>query len=326
MKTLITGATGFVGGHLAARLVRDGHQVRALVREGSNTSKLKSLGAELITGDITNRDVVDRAVAGVEKVFHIAALFRQAKYPDSVYWQVNVEGTRNILEAGLKHKVKRLIHCSTIGVLSHIENPPADETYPYNPGDIYQETKAEGEKLALRYYREKGLPTAVIRPAMIYGPGDLRLLKLYKSIARKKFFMIGSGRTLAHFIYIDDLVDGFLLAAEKDGALGEVFIIADEHPLSLNELTGIIAKELGTTIPRVHIPAKPVQWTGSLCEWLCQPFGIEPPIYRRRVDFFTKDRSFNINKAKKTLGYSPRISIEEGVKRTAHWYQHEGHI
>lgn len=321
MKMLITGATGFVGGRLAERLIKEGHEVKALVRESSNFKNLKNLGVELIIGDITDTKAVESAVTGVDYIFHIAALFRQAKYPDSIYWDVNVGGTRNIMEAALKHGTKRVVHCSTIGVLSHIENPPADETFPYNPGDIYQTTKAEGEKQALIHHSSKGLPVVVIRPAMIYGPGDLRLLKLFKTIAKKKFIMIGNGKTLAHFIYIDDLVDSFLLAAEKDNILGEIFIIAGEKPITLNYLTQQIAKECGTKIPSFHIPAKPIQVLGSICELICKPFGIEPPLYRRRVDFFTKNRSFDTTKAKTRLGFIPKISVEEGIKRTLSWYQ-----
>lgn len=327
MNILVTGATGFVGSHLTAKLIKEGYQVKALVRPNSPSNNIKTLaaqGVELVQGDITDKAAVDQAVSGADKVFHIAALFRQAKHPDQIYWDVNVAGTRNVLDACLKHKVKRVIHCSTIGVLSHIEKPPADETYPYNPGDIYQETKAEGEKLALRYSKEKGLSVVVVRPAMIYGPGDLRLLKLFKSIAKRKFIMIGNGKTLAHFVYVADLVSGFLLAAERDGVSGEIFTFAENSHITLNELTAIIAKELGVTIPKIHIPAKPVQLAGSICEWLCKPFGIEPPLYRRRVDFFTKDRSFNINKAKNRLGYNPKVNIEEGVQRTIKWYQKEG--
>lgn len=138
--------------------------------------------------------------------------------------------------------------------------------------------------------------------------------------------MLGSGRTLAHFVYIDDLINGFLLCAEKEGILGEIFIIAGGSPLTLNELTATIAQELKVKNLRLHFPVRPVQILGSLCEGICKPFGIEPPLYKRRVDFFTKDRSFNITKAQVKLDYLPKISMEEGIRRTIAWYRKERYL
>ena len=320
MKVLVTGGTGFVGGHLVRRLVKKGFDVRALVRKSSNIDNLKKLDVEIVLGDITDKDSVKKAIKGIEKVFHIGALFRQSGFPDSTFWEINVGGPKNMLEASLENGVERFIHCSTVGVLSHISNPPADETYPYSPGDIYQETKTEGEKLALKFFREEGLPGAVIRPAMIYGPGDTRILKLFKLIANRKFIMLGTGKTLAHFVYIDDLIDGFELCAEKSSALGEVYIIAGQEPITLNELVALIAKELNVPVPKLHLPVRPFQVLGSLCEAICKPFGIEPPIFRRRVDFFTKDRAFDISKARRDLGYHPKMDMVTGISRTIEWY------
>ncbi len=326
MKILVTGATGFVGGALTRKLIENGHCVKALVRKRSYTEKLKQLGVELIEGDVRDKKSVEKAVADAGRVFHIAALFRQARFKDEVYWDVNVSGTKNVLKASYSAGVEKFIHCSTVGVLSHIEHPPADESFPYSPGDIYQKTKAEGEKLALKFCKEENFDVAVVRPAMIYGPGDIRLLKLFKSIAKKRFIMIGSGETLAHFVYIDDLIDGFLLAADSDKSMGEVFIIASEGPITLNNLVGMIAEELGVTLPKMHLPVKPFQVLGTICETVCKPFAIEPPIYRRRVDFFTKDRAFNIAKAEKVLGYRWKVGMREGIKRTIAWYRIMGYL
>lgn len=321
MKVLVTGGTGFVGSNLVSHLLKKGFHVNALVRSISNSDHLKKTGAEIFIGDITDKESIRKAMDGVETVFHIAALFRQAGFKDSVYRDVNVIGTKNMLEVSLEKGVRRFIHCSTVGVLSHISNPPADETYPYNPGDIYQETKAEGEKLALEFFRDKGLPGAVVRPAMIYGPGDTRLLKLFKMIAHRKFVMLGDGKTLAHFIYIDDLIKGFELCAENSNAIGQVYIIAGEGPLTLNDVVITIAESLNVKPPKLHLPVSPFLILGSVCESICKPLGIEPPIYRRRVDFFTKDRSFNTSKAKKELGFHPEVDMATGIKRTSEWYR-----
>ncbi len=320
----LTGATGFVGRALARSILSRGYRLRALVRDPSRARDLEEAGAEIRQGDVGDPETIRGLAEGAGRFFHIAALFREAGHADEVYRQVNIEGTRNCLEEARRAGVGRFIHCSTVGVLSHIENPPADETRPYSPGDIYQETKAAGEQLALEYFRKGLIPGSVIRPAMIYGPGDLRLLKLFKGVARRRFPMLGSGRTLAHFIYIDDLVEGFWLASEKEGALGEVFIIAGPEAVSLNDLVGMIADEAGVPRPRLRFPVKPFQWLGSLCEAVFIPLGLDPPIYRRRVDFFTKDRSFSIDKARRLLEFEPRVTTAEGVKRTMAWYRSEG--
>ena len=164
MKVLITGATGFTGGILAQKLYKHGEDVRVIVR---NKSKLRLTNVpykEVIEADITDAKAVERAVKGVEEVFHIAALFRQAGIPDQAYWDVHVQGTQNLLDSSLKFGVKRFVHCSTVGVHGHIDDPPADENYRFSPGDIYQVTKLEGEKKAIQFHRETGLPVTVIRP------------------------------------------------------------------------------------------------------------------------------------------------------------------
>jgi nucleoside-diphosphate-sugar epimerase len=324
LSVLVTGAAGFTGKALAEKLVRRGDEVVGLVRDASMCDELRHMGVRLITGDIKDRTTCVEAADGVTTVYHIAALFRRAGFPDSEYWKVNVEGTRNLLDASVSAGVTRFVHCSTIGVCGHIENPPADETTPYNPGDIYQVTKMEGEKLALSYARDGSLPVVIARPASIYGPGDLRLLKMFRMIRKRRFVILGSGKPTFHMVYIDDLTDGLVRCAESGKAVGEVFILAGEEYVTLNELARLIAQVLGVAPPRVHLPAKPFQVLGSVVERLCVPLGINPPIYRRRVDFFTKSRAFSIEKARSLLGYSPKTDVMTGIERTARWYEEEG--
>ena len=201
---LVTGATGFAGGHLALRLRKNGHQVRAFVRPTGKTDHLQAAGVELVTGDIRNRADVVEAAAGVEKIYHIAAVFRTASHPDSYYEDVNVGGTLNVLEAARQHGVARTIHCSTIGVHGDVQEFPCTEDSPFNPGDMYQRTKLEGENAAQAAFKA-GLPGVVFRPAGMYGPGDLRFLKLFKSVNDGRFIMFGSGETFYHLVYADDL-------------------------------------------------------------------------------------------------------------------------
>ncbi len=324
MKVLVTGAGGFTGGALARKLAADGFAVRGSIRPGGEPAGLERAGVEVVKADLRSDDDVRRIVEGCAVVYHIAALFRRAGVPDSEYAEVNVEGTRRLIEASMANGVERFVHCSTIGVCGHIEDSPGNEETPYNPGDIYQRTKMEGEKLALDYFRSGRMKGTVIRPASIYGPGDLRLLKLFRMIKKRRFVCIGNGRPHFHTVYIDDLVSGFRLAAEKEAACGEVFIIASAEHVPLNELFAMIAGVLDVPVPRRHVPARPVQWLAGVVEKVCIPLRVEPPIYRRRVDFFTKNRAFDISKARDLLGYEPEVSLREGLRRTAQWYLDEG--
>jgi len=327
MKAFVTGGTGFTGGHLIQRLVKDGYEVCALARKTSDTELLRKLGVEIITGDITDKDLLTKAVKGTDIVYHLAAMYREGGgIGEKPFWDVNVTGTRNILEASREANIGRFIHCSTAGVHGHISNPPANENYPYNPGDIYQKTKIEGEKLALDYIA-KGLPGVVVRPVGIYGPGDLRFLKLYKYVQTGKFIMVGNGKVLYHLTFIDDLVDGFILCGTKDNAPGQTYLIAGESYVSLNEYVEKIANSLGVKKPKIRFPFfRPVWYSALLCEIVCYPFRINPPIFRRRVDIFRKNRAFDISKARNELGFEPKVSLEEGIKRTAEWYKKEGYL
>jgi len=326
MKVLVTGGTGFTGSHLVKKLLKKGSEVKVLARPVSDTAFLKELGAEIVTGDVSDRDSVNRAVHGTNKVFNIAAAYREAKLPEASYWEVNLEGTKNIISACIKYNVSRLVHCSTIGVVSTVDDPPSDESAPYSPDDIYQRTKCAAEKEVLKSVRNEGLPASVIRPCAIYGPGDLRLLKMFRMIAKKRFYILGSGKALYHMVYIDDLVSGFILASEKDNSVGEVFIIGGAKYTTINELSGIIADEFGVKPPGIHLPFKPIEILSILMENTYKPFKKEPPLYRRRIAFFKKDRAFNISKAKNMLGYVPAFDLKKGVHLTANWYIKNGHI
>ncbi|MEM0965038.1 MAG: NAD-dependent epimerase/dehydratase family protein [Verrucomicrobiota bacterium] len=321
---LVTGATGFAGGVLTRRLVDSGARPRVLVRSGEKFAEKGLSGVDCIEGSITDQSAVNRAVEGVSAVYHLAAVYREGGLDHNVYREVHVEGTRNLCEAALSAGVKRFVHCSTVGVHGHIEDPPADETYRYSPGDVYQKTKLEGEKVALRFQREHGLPVSVVRPAAIYGPDDERLLKMFRLANRDRIVLLGSGEIFYHMVHVEDLATGFLLAGRVPEAVGEAFIIGGDRFLSLNELLKSIAEILGKKGELLHFPAKPFQWAGSFCEGVFIPLGLNPPLYRRRVDFFTKSRAFDISKAKRVLGYEPLVTIEDGLAATASAYREAG--
>ncbi len=323
---LVTGSTGFTGTHLCRRLNEAGYQVRALARPTSDTQALRDLGVEVVPGDVTAPMTLRQAVKGCQTVYHLAALYRQEGVPKKEFWNVHVTGTQNVLEASMEGGVERVVHCSTVGVQGAIANPPATETHPYNPGDEYQRTKMEGEKLALQFFEKHNFPGVVVRPVGIYGPGDMRFLKLFKHIQNRKFMMFGNGEVLYHLTHVDDLAAGIILAGEKDPARGQVYTIAGNEYVTLNQLVGLIAQCLKVPVPRWRLPFWPL-WAASLsCEILCKPLGIEPPLYRRRADFFRKDRAFDISKARNELTFSPTIDLTTGLQRTADWYKQHGYL
>lgn len=317
----VTGGSGFTGGHLCRILVARGYKVKALARQSSKVHQLKKLGVEIVTGDLSNLENQNGAFNDVDIVFHVAAAFRQEGISKEQFWKVNVNGTRALLEAAKKSNVERFVHCSTVGVQGEIDNPPAKESDPYKPGDHYQESKMEGELLALKFFKESGLKGVVVRPVGIYGPGDTRFLKLFKFINNGKFRMIGKGDVLYHLTFVEDLVDGIILAGENEAAIGNTYTIGGEEYLTLKELVASIAKILDKSVAKRNLPLKPVYWASVVCEIICRPLGIEPPLYRRRLDFFTKDRAFDISRAKADLGYMPKISLKQGLTITADWYK-----
>jgi len=324
-KVLVSGATGFTGKAVSRRLVEEGEQVVAFVRPTSDVRGLEELGVECLRVDIKNPKEVMEHFADVSTVYHIAAAYR-AEYADHDEFRlVNVEATRNLLDAAKRYGVRRFIHCSTVGVQGEIDHPPADEEYRFLPGDHYQSSKMEGELLARRYFSE-GLPGVVVRPVGIYGPGDTRFLKLFKPISKGMFVMIGTGNTLYHLTYISDLVDGFLLCGKKDEALGQVFTIAGETYTTIRELVHMIADVLGKPRPSWRVPFYPVYLASVVCEKACGLIGVEPPLYPRRVEFFHKDRAFSIGKAKRLLDYSPKVDLRAGLAKTADWYKGKGLI
>ena len=229
-----------------------------------------------------------------------------------------------MLEGARAEGARRVVHCSTGGVHGHIQHPPANENAPLAPGDVYQRTKLQAEQLASRFGRERGLDVVVARPIGIYGPGDLRFLKMFRGIARGQFPMLGSGKVFYHLTYIDDLVRGFELCGTVAAAAGRTYILAGPRYTTLKELIEMVAKELNAKPPHIHLPVWPVWLAGALCEAVCVPLKIEPPLYRRRVDFYRKSRAFDTSRAREELGYNPAIDLDTGIHLTADWYRSQG--
>ncbi len=324
MRIALTGASGYTGGRLLTALRGRGDEVSVLVRAGSLTPSLRASASRVVEGDLREAEPLSRLVGDAEAVIHVAAVYRTAGHPDAYYHEVNVGGTERLLEAAARAGVGRFVHTSTVGVHGDVRTPPASEDAPIAPGDVYQRTKAEAEALALRFHRQRALPVSVVRPGAIYGPGERRFLKLFRAIARGRYAIVGDGRSLYHPVFIDDLVQGFLLALERPEAVGEAFLICGPSYVSQADLATLIARHTDGHVLPFRIPAWPVQLAGDLVEALCVPFGIDPPLHRRRVDFWTKSRAFSTAKARRLLGYHPEVDLEEGIARTAASYRELG--
>ena len=319
----MTGATGFTGGHLVRALRARGHAVRALVRDVGRGRALASDGVELSLGDLRDPAALTAAVRGVDVVYNVAAIYRSAGVGAETYRAVNAVAVQQLVRAAGAAGVRRVVHCSTVGVHGDVEHPPANEDAPLRPGDVYQMTKLEGETLAREAAGPSGVELTIARPSGIFGPGDRRLLKLFKSAARG-YPILGRGEIYYHLTYIDDLVEGFRLCGEHPAAAGRTYILAGAEVTTLNELIRRIGALAGVHRTPIHLPVWPFWMAGAICEAVCVPFGIEPPLYRRRVDFFSKSRAFDISRARTEIGYAPAVPLTDALRRTLEWYREHG--
>jgi len=237
------------------------------------------VGADVVIGAVTDKEIVSRCMKDIDIVHHTAAAFRELDVSQSYYHEVNVGGTRNVLEAAYDQKAKRFIYCSTCGVHGNIDNPPADEDTAIKPADYYQQTKYEAEPLVNQYF-EKGMKTIILRPAGIYGLGDPEpFFMIFKRVTRGTFPMCGSGKTYYHSLYIDNLVDAFMLSMQDGRGDGETYLMADEEFVEIEDLVWRAGKVTGVDVRIPHFPLLPLVIGGHICEKVCRPFGIAPPIF-----------------------------------------------
>jgi len=327
LKLLVTGGTGFTGSRLVEYLIDKGHEVKVLDNQkGILYDYLLKKGANITIGSVTDRETVKKSLEDVEGVFHLAASFRKINASKKTYWDVNVEGTRIICEEAIKKSLKKFVYCSTQGVHGDVKNPPGDEDSPIEPVDYYQYSKHEGEKV-VKEFAAKGLKSVIIRPTAIYGPGDPeRFLYLFRFANKGKFYMFGNGKAFYHPVYIDNLNDGFYAAFESDKKNAEVYLIADEEYFTIKELVKKIGKALGKEVKFIQLPFLPLYIAACICEFICMPLKISPPLFRRRVDWYRQNRAFKIDKAKREINYSPGVGIEEGLEQTAKWYKDNNYL
>jgi nucleoside-diphosphate-sugar epimerase len=232
-----------------------------------------------------------------------------------------------VLEAAVRHGVKRFVNCSTCGVHGNVENPPADEDAPIAPADYYQRTKYEAEPLVREFSEKHGLSAVTLRPAAIYGPGDPeRFYMIFKRVASGTFPMFGSGRTLYHPLYIDNLIDAFLLAQDSEISGGRPYLIADDEYCSIETIVRKVGAALDVDVKVPHLPVLPLVAAGYVVEAACKPFGVSPPIFPRRVDWFRQNRAFDVSRAREELGYAASVGLDVGLRRTGDWYRANGYL
>ncbi len=313
-RILITGATGFIGGRLAERLARENH-VKALVRDTaeSKTSRLRSLGVELIPGNLRDLDSLRNAVRDVDLVYHLAeesGFSRKA-------CRINLEATKTLLDTSQSIQVKRFVYVSTVAVnINHQRRDDSTHYEPY-PWYLHAVAKCEGEKYGFEKYRRDGFPFTVVRPAAVYAKNSPLIDDIVawpKNHRRLGYPVLGDGNNLMHFGHVDDVAQALVLVGEKNEAVGNAYIIVDDMPISWNALLETIAQVFGVRLNGWHIPVLPVKSAASVIEWLSRATSGPIPA-RLLVDVFSGDFVFSNRKAKEDLGFNPEYpSPFEGLR------------
>ncbi len=329
MRLLVTGGTGFIGSHLAEEGRRRGAEVVVLgltdrPEERANVELLRRLGVEIVPGSITDLELCRRAARGATHVFHLAVAMREGAKQDEFFESVNLDGTRALLEASAGEGVRRFVYCSTIGIYGHRAPGVTREDSPLAPGNVYERTKVAAERMVREVGAKSGLPYVILRPADVYGPRDQRLLKLFKGVSRGRFPLFGSGAGRRHMVYVDDVVSAFFQACERDQALGAAAIVAGPRPYTLRELISLVQQATGSPRFGVRLPLAPMLATAAVVEDVSRVLRVDPPIYRRRMDFFWSDSEFDTSRARRLLDWAPRVDLPEGVRRTAEDYRRAG--
>lgn len=327
MTVVVTGATGFLGSALVKELVKRGQTVRILVRDEDKARQQFGDNVTIVKGEITDRIQVQRVVDGAEIVYHLAGRLYHPSIPIETYRMTHVEGTRILLEACQgQSQLRRIVHCSTTGVHGATGKTPASEDAPFAPTNPYEVTKLEGELLALETGKKQGLPISVARPGLVYGPGDLHLLGLFSAIKRGISPLIDGGKAELHPIYIDDMIDAFLLCAECPEAIGRCYNFAGEQPVTMRELATIIAQALGKKPPRSDMPIWLANCAADCFHLIPGLRGENAPLTRSRVKFLTSSRAYDCSRARVELGFKPTVHLDEGIQRTADWYREHKYI
>ncbi|RPJ43127.1 MAG: NAD-dependent epimerase/dehydratase family protein [Deltaproteobacteria bacterium] len=323
-KVLVTGATGFIGRAVVTALLEDGYEVRALVRPRSGDN-LRDSGVSLWKGDLTVPSSLRGIAEGINAVCHIAGVLGSPNVDQKTYFRLNAEGTSHLLAECLNRPIEKFIHCSTAGVMGSGGDPRRDESSEIHPGNAYECSKAEGEAHVLSFIEKHRFPAIILRPGMVYGPGDMHHLGLYRAIKKKYFFLFGSGNSCLDPVFVNDVAGAFVKVLKADGNVGETFLISGPRPVPVREFAETIALSLGHQPSFLEIPvglARAAAFVTVACSRFL-PF--KPILTPARVKFLSETRSYSINKARQRLGYEP-LELKEGIARTVSWYKSHGYL
>ena len=322
IETLVTGATGFVGPHLVSALLKRGYRVRVLALPGEDTTRFAEQKIDIHRGDVRDPHTLAASFEGADTVFHLAAAHGLWR-PRQEYYGVNVAGTENVCRAALVAGVRRLVHMSTWTVYGFGLGRAMDENTRLRPfADTYQVTKLESDELVQRYISQN-LRATIIRPGIIFGPGDrINVGRMADNLRAGRAIIVGSGRNAIPFVYVTDVVEGLLLAAFQEAARGQVYNIANDQPLTQEEMWRAIATDIGVDPPRLHVPYPVLYTLGFIAEKMVRRDNPkrQPLVTRYGVQIFGTDNRVSIDKARRELGYSPQISVRDGVRMMADSY------
>jgi nucleoside-diphosphate-sugar epimerase len=325
-RVLVTGGAGFLGQHLVAALQERGDSVRVLDRPSASTARLAQRGVAIHHGDICQPESLAEAMRGVDGVVHLAAMSGVWNSLEE-YYKVNVTGTENVCRAVLKADVGRLVHISSWTVYGMGIGRPAREDFPLRPlQEPYSMTKVLGDRFVQRMIAKDGLPAVIIRPDTIFGPGDHQHIgKIADRLRAGRYIIVGSGRNAMPFVYVTDVVQGLLLALDRERAVGQAYNIANDQPLTQEELFRAIASEVGAKPPSIHAPYGALYAAGYVAEKVARLTDSrrQPILTRLGVTIFGADNRHAIDKAHRELGYSPAVPMLEGIRRATAWYRQE---
>lgn len=331
MRIAVTGALGFLGGHFVESALAGGHLVSALHRPSSTGTQrlihgLQARGVEFHAGDVGDIESLRPVMRNAECVCHFAAAFRETGVPDDFFLASNVTGTRNVIEAAASQGVRRFVFCSTAGIYGSRIPGVADETAEVKPANIYERSKVEAEKVVRELTASLQMEYVIMRPAVVYGPHDRRLLKMFKAASKGRFPRFGSGSGRRHMVYVGDVADAALRACVLQAAAGQEMIIAGPQALPLRDILDRLARSVNRSSCGPRLPLWPMMALAAVTEDLCKLMGIKPPIYRRRMDFYLNDAEFDCARASKVLGWNPAVDLDEGFRRTVASYRQDGWI
>jgi nucleoside-diphosphate-sugar epimerase len=327
---LVTGATGFIGGHLAQRLVWEGYRVRCLVRESSDTALLRPLGVELAEGDLTDVSSLTRAAQGCRFVLHCGALVSDWATVAEIR-RVNVAGTRNVLEASVDGSAERFVHLSTTDVYGYPGRPGVEENHPPTGfSNWYSETKRAAEAEVRRVEHARGLQVVILRPATVYGPRSEDVVgEMARAIRRRHMFLVDGGRAVAGLLYVENLVDAAVLALRNDAALGEAFNLTDGLDITWKRFLGDLAESLGYPKPTRSLPYEVAFGIAFALEhgyrFLRRMTRVytRPLLSRQAIHVLGRNQDFSNRKAREMLGWAPRVSYRDGLAATIKWLGEE---